>query len=200
MSEVIEARDEPGLNFNQRWNTYLAIAITASALFLGVTLRNNALNAAQTFEDLEAGIRAQVPAGWLLDAQSDEYVFRAQDPDALPFKTVLQISTLTVGPDATPNLVLDLLTIQRAARFSMYTEIARQDDALRDDPAKRMTYTFAQAERNPFQSSVPIVVQGVDVVVLRRGQAVIITYREQSASFDENLYRFENLLQTVEIF
>ena len=45
-----------------------------------------------------------------------------------------------------------------------------------------------------------MIVEGVDVVVLRRGQAVIITYREESSAFEQNLYRFENLLQTVEIF
>jgi hypothetical protein len=188
------------LSFTQRWNSYLAIVLALMMLFLGLALRNSALSATQTFEDLEAGVRAQVPDGWLLDAESDEYVFRVQDPDALPFKTTLQVSVLTVGPDATPNLVLDMLFLERAPRFSNYGEISRSDETLRGDPAKRMVYAFVQYERNPFQATVPIVVQGVDVVVLRRGQAVIITYREESASFEKNVYRFENLLQTVEIF
>jgi hypothetical protein len=47
---------------------------------------------------------------------------------------------------------------------------------------------------------VPLVIQGVDVVVLRPGEAVIITYREERTVFDTNLYRFENLLASVEIF
>ena len=192
--------DTTPLTFTQRWNSYFAIALAALFLFLGITLRNNALNATQTFENLEAGVRAQVPGGWLLDTGSSEYVFRAQDPDALPFKTTLQVSVLTVGPDATPNLVLDLLNLDRAPRFSTYREISRTDETLRGDPAKRMIYAYTQDERNPFQATVPIVVQGADVVVLRRGQAVIITYREERSSFDANLYRFENLLQTVEIF
>jgi len=63
-----------------------------------------------------------------------------------------------------------------------------------------MIYAYTQDERNPFQATVPLVVQGVDVVVLRRGQAVIITYREERSAFEEHLYRFENLLRTVEIF
>jgi hypothetical protein len=198
MSELIEA--ETPLTFTQRWNSYLVLALAALVLFIGITMRTSALNATQTFQNLEAGVRAQVPAGWLLDTASSEYVFRAQDPDALPFKTTLQVSVLTVGPDATPNLVLDLLNLDRAPRFSTYREISRTDETLRGDPAKRMIYAYTQDERNPFQATVPIVVQGADVVVLRRGQAVIITYREERASFDKNLYRFENLLQTVEIF
>jgi hypothetical protein len=192
--------DNTSLTFTQRWNSYLAIALAGAFLILGITLRNSALNATQTFENLEAGVRAQLPSDWLVDTGSSEYVFRAQDPNALPFKTTLQVSVLTVGPDATPNLVLDLLNLDRAPRFSTYREISRTDETLRGDPAKRMIYAYTQDERNPFQATVPLVVQGADVVVLRRGQAVIITYREERSSFDANLYRFENLLQTVEIF
>jgi hypothetical protein len=200
MTEIINLEGRSGLSFTQRWTSYLALAMAAAVLFVGITLRDASLNATQTLENLEAGVRAQVPRGWLLDTQSSEYVFRAEDPDALPFKTVLQVSVLPVGPDSTPNLVLDLLNMQRAPRFSTYREIARTDEILRGEPAKRMVYAYTQDERNPFQATVPLVVQGVDVVVLRRSQAVIITYREERSAFDEHLYRFENLLRTVEIF
>lgn len=200
MSSFISTTDRIELNFSQRWNTYLALAATLAAVFLGITLKNNTLNATLEFENLEAGVRAQVPADWLIAASSDEFVLRAEDPNALPFKTLLQVSVLTVGTDATPNTVLDLLYMQRAPRFSTYREISREDAMLRGDAAKRMVYAYTQDERNPFLASVPIVVQGVDLVVLRRGQAVIITYREERSTFNQNLYRFENLLNTVEIF
>lgn len=200
MSEYTSFPDTIVLNFSQRWNTYLAIAAAVVGITLGLSMKNNALSATQQFEDLEAGVRAQVPANWLVSAASDNYVFRAQDPNALPFKTILQVSVLTVGADATPNTVLDLLYMQRAPRFSTYREISRTDVTLRGDPAKRMVYAYTEDERNPFLASVPIVVEGVDVVVLRRGQAVIITYREERAKFADNLYRFDDLLSTVEIF
>ncbi len=200
MSSITEFDTPTELNFNQRWNTYLAIVGFVLAVALGLTLKNNTLSATQEFEDLEAGIRAQVPANWLVDTASADYIFRVEDPNALPFKTLLQVSVLTVGSDATPNIVLDLLNMQRAPRFSTYREISRTDETLRGDPAKRMVYAYTQDERNPFLATVPLVVEGVDVVVLRRGQAVIITYREERTAFDNNLYRFENLLNTVEIF
>lgn len=200
MTEIIERDERPLLTFSQRWNGYLAIALAAAMLFVGLTLRNSTLNATQTFEDLEAGVRAQLPRGWLLDSESSDYVFRAQDPDALPFKTILQVSVLPIGEDATPDFVLDWLKLERAPRFSTYREISRSSETLRGDPARRMVYAYTQDDRNPFQASVPVVIQGVDVVVLRRGQAVIITYREERSAFEDHLYRFENLLQTVEIF
>lgn len=200
MSEFTPFSDAVALNFNQRWNTYLALVFAVLGIALGLSMKNNALSATQQFEDLEAGVRAQVPANWLVSTASDEYVFRAQDPNALPFKTILQVSVLTVGADATPNTVLDLLHMRRAPRFSTYREIERAEVTLRGDPAMRMVYAYTEDERNPFLASVPIVVEGVDVVVLRRGQAVIISFREERAKFADNLYRFEDLLSTVEIF
>jgi hypothetical protein len=195
-----ESRSE--LSFSQRWNSYLTIALAISAVLLGLTLRNSTLNASQTFEDLEAGIRAQIPSGWIVDSDNDtDYVFRAQDPNALPFKTLLQVSVIPVGPDAAPDNVLTYLDIQRPAQLSAYTRISVSSITLRDgSSAVRMVYAYTQNERNPFLESVPIVVQGVDVVVLRRSQAVIITYREERNSFDDHLYRMDNLLQTLEIF
>jgi hypothetical protein len=200
MTEIVEIYEPTELNFNQRWNTYLALVLAVGMLFIGITMRNGALSATQPFEDLEAGVRAQLPAGWLLTAQSGDVVFSAKDPDALPFKTTLEVSVLTVGPDTLPNTVLDILKLTRAPRLSNYRELSRTPTTLRDDDAMRMTYAYTQDERDPFQATVPLVVQGVDVVVLRRGQAVIISYREERTAFDSNLYRFEDLLQTVEIF
>ena len=191
---------EAALNFNQRWNSYLALALAGVILFLGLALRNSALTASIIYEDLEAGVRASVPQNWLLTTGGDDFVFRAEDPDALPFKTMLQVSVLPVGADATPDTILTVLHMQRSVRFADYVPISRQDETLRGEPATRMTYAYTEFERNPALQSLPIVVQGVDVVVLRRGQAVIVTYREESSAFEENRYRFENLLQTVEIF
>jgi len=192
--------DQPALSRSQRWNSYLALALAALALGVGLALRRAALDATQTFENLEAGVRAQVPRGWLLDSGSADYVFRAEDPAALPFKTLLQVAVLPIGRDATPNTVLDLLNMERSPRLSNYREIARTAATLRDDPALRMVYAYTEYEPDPFQASLPLVVQGVDLVVLRRGQAVIVTYREERSRFDAHLNRFDNLLQTVEIF
>ncbi|NDJ75037.1 MAG: hypothetical protein GYB65_02155 [Chloroflexi bacterium] len=202
MSEYIEIGDSTELNFNQKWNSYLALVLAVVMVFLGIALRNSATAATQTFEDLDAGVRAQVPQNWLLDDDGgSEFVFRAQDPGALPYKTTLQVSFLPVGPGATPRTVLDYLHLQRATQFSAYRQISRSNETLRDGtPASRMIYAYTQVEPNPYLESKPIVVQAVDVVSLRGTQAIVVTYREEQSRFDTNLYRFENLLNTLEIF
>ena len=200
MTEFVEIRESAPLTFTQRWNTYLAIVLAAGVMVLGITLRDSNLNATVTLENLESGVRAQVPANWLQDTRGDDYLFRVRDPNAVPFKTTLQVSVLTVGPDATPDLVLNLLTMQRSSRFATYHEISRSDAMLRDDPAKRMVYAYTEFERNPALQSLPMVIKGVDLVVLQGTQAVVVTYREEQSAFDDHLYRFESLLRTLEIF
>lgn len=198
---IIVTETRPGLNFAQRWNTYLSLALAAVVLFLGLAMRDSALNATVTLEDLEAGVRAQVPSGWLIDRRGGDYVFRAIDPDALPFKTLLQVSILPVGPDATPANVLHQIEIDRPLTLPGYQVIARQNVTLRDgSDAIRLTYAYFESERNPALELLPLVVEGVDLVVLRGAQAVIVSYREERSRFDENLYRFENMLNTLEIF
>ena len=136
-----------------------------------------------------------------MDSRRADVVFRAEDAAAVPFKTLLQVSIIPVGPDATPRNVLDQINIQRAQQFSSYRRMTQTEQILRDGtPAIRMNYTYAQSEPNPFLESPTIAVEGVDVVILRGVQAVIVTYREERGAFDDNLYRFENLLQTLEIF
>src|SRR5690606_40570434 len=99
-------------------------------------MRDSALNATVTLVDLEAGVRAQVPSGWLIDRRGGDYVFRAIDPNALPFKTLLQVSILPVGPDATPANVLHQIEIDRPLRLPGYQVIARQNVTLRDGDRK----------------------------------------------------------------
>ncbi len=198
---ILVTDDRPGLTFAQRWNTYLSLALAAVVLFLGVSMRDSALNATVTLEDLEAGVRAQVPLDWLVDRSSSDYVFRVADPNALPFKTLLQVSILPVGPDATPANVLHQIEIDRPLRLPGYQVIARQNVTLRDgSPAIRLTYAYFESERNPALESLPLVVEGVDLVALRGAQAVIVTYREERTRFEDNLYRFENMVNTLEIF
>ena len=198
---LVTEDQRPGLSFGQRWNTYLSLALAAVVLFLGLAMRDSALNATVTLEDLEAGVRAQVPAGWLIDRRSGDYVFRVVDPNALPFKTLLQVAILPVGPDATPANVLHQIEINRPLSLPGYQVIARQNVTLSGgEPAIRLTYAYFESERNPALESLPLVIEGVDLVVLRGAQAVVVSYREDRTRFNENLYRFENMLNTLEIF
>lgn len=123
---------------------------------------------------------------------------QAEDPGATPFKTVLRISVLPVGAEAAPRNVVDALTLQRAGRLSTYRVLSTEVVTFGEEEALELNYTYVQSENNPFLSSVAVVVRGRDVVVIRGLQAIVMTYLEESARFEEHEFIFDQFLETLE--
>lgn len=178
----------------------ILIAVTALGMIvLGLVMRNSAFTATIAFNDEVNGIRAQIPANWLIDQTSDEdYIFRAENTGGRPFQTIIQVSVKIVGPDATPRNVVDLLEVEGPTKLAQYRVLSVEDIMLGDDEANRIIYTYVETEPNPFLEAVPIVVQGMDIVVKRGNQAIILTYRDASVAFDLNRFYFDRFLATVE--
>src|SRR5579859_3560517 len=192
--------DSTGLNFRQRWASYLTIFVAVVGLGSGVFLRNRSLNATVHFENRQEGIAVNYPSNWLLEEATGDFVFRVQNPASLPFKTTLQISLLTVGPGARTSDIPDLLNMTRAATLPAYSPLAITPTTLPNGMAGiQMEYAYVSTETNPFLQTVPIVVRARDVIVLRTNQVVVITYRADSQSFDDNLHFFDSFLRTLEL-
>ncbi|NDJ84594.1 MAG: hypothetical protein GYB66_01800 [Chloroflexi bacterium] len=192
--------DQQSLPQGTQVNSLLAIATVLAMLGLGVVIRNNTLAATTVYEDRINGVTAQLPANWLIDAEPEDqtYIFRATDTGGIPFKTYIQVSIVTVGADANPRNVIDALNVLGPARLSIYHVVSIEETRLGDDVATRITYFYVDTEENPFLETEPTVVEGVDLVVIRRNQALIFTFRDAAATFEENEFYFRNFLETVE--
>ena len=177
------------LNFRQRWATLLTIALTTFALIGGVILRASVIGATQAFVDSAAGIAARYPTGWLIErgATGADFVFRAEDPAALPFKTTLGVAILAIGPNATVNDVAQLLTVQRAQTLAAYRSLGIDAYTLPNGtPATRIQYAYAAVDPNPFLSAVPVVVRAEDIIILSQSQAIIASYMSEAQTFADN--------------
>lgn len=189
---------EPGIARQVNINSGLAIALTFALIAFGMIMRGGILNATLSFEDEENGIRGQIPANWLLYENQQNFVLRVENPNARPFKTLIQVSLQTVGPDANPRSVVDLLVIRGPDRLPSYDVQSILPTRLGEDEAVEIRYSFVQSDPNPFLQTIPVVVQGIDLVVLRGNQAVILTFRDAAANFERNRSFFDRFLQTVE--
>jgi hypothetical protein len=196
--EPVQAATNAETNRRLALNSLFAIALVVLFLGWGWLMRQQAINAAIPYEDEINGIRANIPANWLLSEGVDGTVFRVQNPEARPFKTTIQISVQTVGEDATPRNVVDLLKLQGPLKLSGYRALAEQDIRLGEDEAVRIDYSYVSQELNPFLEALPVVIQGVDVVVLRGNQAVIITFRDAASTFNNNYFYFRSFLNSLE--
>jgi len=61
-----------------------------------------------------------------------------------------------------------------------------------------MEYTFASSESDPFLQSVPIVARGQDVLTIKRGQAIIISFLSASTTYERDYAMFEQFINSLE--
>ena len=177
---------------HERWANWLALALTVLALLSGLLLRDGVLKATTRYEDPSEGIAAARPAGWLVEHGAG-YVFRLRDPKARPFKTALQVTVLTVGPDATGRNVFDTLTLRRSAVLSGYRVLDMEETGA----LPKMRYVYVASEPDPFLGTLPVVVMGVDVVYFKSNQAIVATYQASVADFEAQYFRFERFVDSL---
>lgn len=197
--EVIEIISESeGLSLRQRWANVFTILVSILLLLFGLNLRNQVLNATVYYQSPQAGVSAYYPETWLLDNAGD-YVFRVRDMSRSGFKTTFQVAVRPVGDDAVERNIADRLTLDRLQIFTDYRVQPLLSYRLSDGTeAQAMFYTFTFSDASPFLEGVPSVVEGLDILTIRGGQAIIISYRADSQVFDEELPRFENFLRQLE--
>lgn len=195
---ITESRGGSGLTFRQRWATYLTLAVAMLGILAGVLYRANTIGATYPFINREVGITARYPARWLLEESPPDFVLRARDPGALPFKTTLQVTLVPTGAGARPADILNLLDMDRASRLPAYRSLGRVPITLvGGGRGQQMTYAFAYVEPNPFLQTEPVTVRAVDIVVLRPGQAVVISYQAAAAEFERQRHYFDDFLRTL---
>lgn len=194
--ETLSGRDE--LSYRQRWSHYFALLFGVAALFIGVNLRDSALNATVVYTNSQAGIRAEYPDKWLID-QSGDYIFRVRDVAEAGFKTTIQVAARPVSATTSARNLIDALSLDRAQTLASYTVFEIRPFLLPNEvEATAVTYTYVASESNPFLESVPFVVEGMDILAISRGQAIIITFLSDSRTYERNYPRFQQFLNSLE--
>ena len=196
---VIEiSRPAEELSQRERWSHYFVFIYAAIAVFIGLQLRSSTLDATVLYTNPQAGIRALYPQRWLIDSAGD-YVFRVRDVTQLGFKTAMQVDVQPVSINTSARNLLDTLSLNRMQTLSSYDVLENVPYTLpNEQEATAMRYVYVEGSNNPFLESIPTVVEGMDILTIRRGQAIIITFLSDSRTFDENFPIFERFLNDLE--
>lgn len=186
------------LSFRQRWNHYLALGFALLMLYVGTNLRDNALFATNLYTNAAAGIAARYPQNWLIDGDGD-YIFRVRDMDQIGFKTTIQVAVRPVGNGTSARSIQDALNLNRSQTLAAYDTLTSEPFTLPDETeAVSMSYIYADTANTPFLQSVPVVVEGIDILTLKRGQAIIVTFLSDARSFAQNYPVFERFINSLE--
>ncbi|QPC81240.1 hypothetical protein G4Y79_16185 [Phototrophicus methaneseepsis] len=187
-----------GLSQKQRWATLFTIIAGIALLLFGLIMRGQIVNAEAQYSDTRIGLRLSYPHGWLLDTAADEYVFRVRNMTRPGFKTTIQISVRPVSAATTERNVADQLARTRALSLQDYRVLSISSTTLNDIPVQAMSYTYSDQNTSPFLQSFSTVVEGLDILTIQRGQAIIITFRAEASDFEEEYIHFEQFLNTLE--
>jgi hypothetical protein len=199
MTQIIEViGDRTELTQRQRWSHYFVFIYALIAIFIGINLRSSTLDATVLYTNSQVGIRAFYPQRWLIDTGGD-YVFRVRDITQIGFKTTMQVDVQPVTSSTSARNLLDTLTLERSNTLSGYSVQNSTPYTLPDGAdATAMRYVYVSMGDNPFLETIPTVVEGLDILVIRRGQAIIVTFLSDSQTFNDNLPTFERFLDDLE--
>lgn len=186
------------LTQRQRLSLSLSYLVIAVGLLAGLNQRDSALNLASVYSNDEAGITAVHPARWLLE-ESGDYVFRVRDMSYRGFNTQIEVSTVAVGADNSARNVFDQLSLARAQSLIDYHVLGYDEVVLPDESsASSMTYSFVARDASPFLQGISSVVSGMDILIVRRGQAVIVTFRADSRIYEREFSTLRWFIENLE--
>ena len=182
----------------QRWSIAITYMLIALGLAIGVNQRDNTLNLASDYTNLEAGISAKYPARWLLEETGD-YIFRVRDMANRGYNTAIEVSAAPVGADTTERNIFDQLTLQRSQVLIDYTVLGYDEYLLaNNNPAIAMSYSFVSRDNNPLLEGVSSIVYGLDILTIRRGQALIIAFRAAADIYQRELETLRWFVQNLD--
>lgn len=184
------------LTKNDRFSAVLVVIVFAIALALGLLIQRQSIGETWAYINQEAGIESAYPAGWLTDEEGS-YVVRIRDPKARPYKTQYQITVVPAGGQTSVRNVLDNLTLQRSVSLPAYRVLSVEERNTGTESVTQMEFVFVETDPNPFIERLPVVVRGLDRVVLDGNRAVIVTYMAEEAGFSENLLAFERFVASL---
>ncbi len=187
------------LTRRQKWNQYLALLFALISLAAGVNFRNTILYSTTIYRDAEAGIEAQYPQNWLIDVDGD-YIFRVRDVSRIGYKTTIQVSTLAVGINTTSRNILDTLNLRRYSVLAAYKVLSVEDgfSLPNETQATVMRYAYAESgNTNASLQDLPVIVQGIDVLIVQQRQTIVITFLADSTVFEQEYSVLEAFLTNL---
>lgn len=180
-----------------RFAHYFTLAYCLLAITIALILRDTALFATTEFRNNEVGVIAYYPANWLLDTSTS--VLRATDTARSGFKTVIEVQVLPFAPRMSARNVIDSLTLARQGSLQDYRNLASREIMLRNqDVAIINEYQYVYAPNDPFLQTLSTTVVGRDVLVIRRNQAILITFQTDARTLEEDLAIFDRFLDSLE--
>lgn len=191
---VTEAASE--ITKNDRFSFVLVLFTFLIMISIGMVIKQQSSLGTWPYVDTESGIEAQYPVGWLVE-EGTTYVARIRDPKARPFKTQFMLTVVPTGGQTAIRNVLDSLTLQRSVDLPAYRVLQVQEIQQEGLTVTQMDFVYVQTDPNPFIERLPVVVRGIDRVIIDGNRAIIASYMADETTFESQLIVFERFVSSL---
>src|SRR5688572_24797401 len=181
---------------NDRFSFVLVIVTVVIMVALGLLIKQQSAAGTWSFSDTESGIEAQYPVGWLVE-EGSTYVARIRDPKSRPFKTQFVLTVVPAGGQTAIRNVLDSLTLQRSVDLPAYRVLNVEELDQGGFTVTQMNFVYVETDANPFIERLPVVIRGIDRVILDGNRAIIASYMADEATFESQLIVFERFVASL---
>lgn len=180
---------------------FLMWGLLFGALLAAIWLRQQTLYASRDFVAEAAGVRLRYPANWLLE-RGDGPLFRAVDVQHPRYETLLQIRVIPVRkrPPASGNSVLYSLSLEYAGSLANFRTLDFVTQSFGSwENIRGMNYAFVSSASNPFIPDELVSVRGLDLALIQRGQAFVISFRAAADEYEALWPFFLRFAESLEI-
>jgi hypothetical protein len=168
--------------------TDIAVIITVIfALFLGLGIRNNAVNASRTVELGEGLPSIKIPSDWIT-GQPEGMLLQARNPRSPSiFNAEVSVTTLALPPGQDAVAARTILGLQRTQEFDRYRELYADAVLVNGEQGILVTYAYvADPSREQGSNAAPVVVQAQDLIFPSgENTALVVTIAADAADWDE---------------
>jgi hypothetical protein len=188
------------LPYKTRFNSALlaqwsVIAVTVVALLAGWLVKNSVESRSVPFE--ASGITAQTPQGWLTTRAQGNEILHVTNPFSNGFGTTYILQNIPVASDGTVGQVVSLLNLYRGQALTAFRVLDQKPVTVFGRAAYEISYVFVESNPDLTHNEIPNVVRGLDYIFMNGDHAVTATFWADENSFDSDLGRFQQFLNTL---
>jgi hypothetical protein len=172
------------------------------ALMAGWGLKTWMEGQASIFTDLDASLSLRYPASWTPQAEKGTLLSIRDLQSEGTFKTRFSVSVRALDPTAIKPVqdLIEPFTEERGQELTAYRVLETSDTEVDGLEAARISYAYVdEPTERPFQTSMPVVVQGVDVLVTHGSNLYVFTFAAPATIFSQQAEILDAILHSVNV-
>jgi len=189
------------------WETRLrydafVIGLFALALIAGWGLKSWAEGRTTAFTTLDATLSLRYPASWASQVKKGTLLSVRDLQSEGTFKSTFAAEAMELDPAAIKPVqdLVELFTEEKGQAVSAYRILETSDTQVDGQDAVRISYAYVdEPVESPFQTALPVVVQGVDVLVIHGSKLYAFTFSAPATTFSQQAEIMESILDSVDL-